>query len=69
MIWVISGALALVGLVFLTVAAAKLLNGVRELKIGVDRAKERLAQAGELQERLNATVAEVQRAAESASRK
>lgn len=69
MIWAISGALALVGLVFLAVAAAKLLNGVRELDIGVDRVKERVAQAGELQERLNATLAEAQRAVESESRK
>lgn len=65
MIWAISGAVALAGLVLLAVSAAKLLSGVRELDVDVGRLKERAAQAGELQERLNATMAEAQRVSES----
>ncbi|WP_026931692.1 hypothetical protein [Glycomyces tenuis] len=69
MIWAISGALALAGLVLLAVAAVKLLSGVRELDVGVSRLQERASQAGELQERLNATMAEAQRVAESMPKK
>ncbi len=69
MIWAISGALALAGLVLLAVAAARLLGAVHELDVGVGLLEERAAQAGELQERLNATMADVQRITESMPRK
>ena len=69
MIWAISGALALAGLVLLAVAALRLLGGVRELNIGLDRLSDRAEQAKELQERLNATMADAERIAGSAPRK
>lgn len=64
MIWAISGALALAGLILLAVAAIRLLARVRELNSGVDRLKDRADQAQELQERLNATMADAQRLAD-----
>ncbi|GAB3658420.1 hypothetical protein [Glycomyces tarimensis] len=68
MIWAISGVLALAGLVLLAVAAMKLLNGVRELNVGLDLLKDRAEQAQELQERLNATMTDVERIAGSTPR-
>lgn len=65
MIWAISGALALAGLILLAVAAVRLLSAVRDLDVDTGRIKERAAQAGELQERLNATMADAQRVAQS----
>lgn len=60
-IWAISGALALAGLVLLTVAAVRLLARVRALRDGVERVKGRAEEAAELRERLDATMAEVLR--------
>lgn len=62
MIWAISVVLALAGLVLLAVAAMRLLRGLGELKNGLDRVQERVGQAQDLQERLNATLAEAQKA-------
>ncbi|GAB4003192.1 hypothetical protein GCM10029992_43850 [Glycomyces albus] len=64
MIWAISGALALAGLILLAVAAIRLLARMRELNGGVDRLKDRAEQAQQLQERLNATMADAQRLAD-----
>lgn len=61
MIWAISVVLALGGLVLLAVAATRLLRGMNELKLNLDRVQERVGQAQDLQERLNATVTEAQR--------
>jgi hypothetical protein len=61
MIWAISVVLALAGLVLLAVAATRLLRGMNELKLNLDRVQERVGQAQDLQERLNATVTEAQR--------
>ncbi|MEU5875089.1 MULTISPECIES: hypothetical protein [Glycomyces] len=61
MIWAISVVLALAGLVLLAVAAWRLLGGLSELKSGLDRVQERAGQVQDLQERLNETMAEVQR--------
>ncbi|MEU6250715.1 hypothetical protein [Glycomyces sp. NPDC047010] len=61
MIWAISVVLALAGLVLLAVAAWRLLGGLNRLKSGLDRAQERAGQVQDLQERLNETMAEVQR--------
>ncbi|MCH7231538.1 hypothetical protein L0U85_11855 [Glycomyces sp. L485] len=69
MIWAISGALALAGLVLLGVAALKLLGPLRELNAGLDRLKERAEQAQELSERLNATMADAERVAGSMPQK
>jgi hypothetical protein len=69
MIWARSGALALAGLVLLAVAAAKLMSGVQDLRVDVSRIEERAAQAGELQERLNAAMAEAQRVADAAPKR
>ncbi|THV26143.1 hypothetical protein [Glycomyces paridis] len=63
MIWVISVVLALAGLILLAVSALRLRGGLAALRTGLDRVQERAAQAQELQERLNATLAEAQRAA------
>lgn len=62
MIWAISVVLALAGLVLLAVAAWRLLGGLKQLGSGLERAQERVEQAQELQERLNATLAQAQRA-------
>jgi hypothetical protein len=62
MIWAISVVLALAGLVLLAVAARRLLSGVKQLRFGLERAQERAEEAQELQERLNLTLEEVQRA-------
>lgn len=64
MIWAISGALALAGLILLAVAAIRLLARMRELNGGVDRLKDRAEQAQQLQERLNATMSDAQRLAD-----
>jgi hypothetical protein len=69
MIWAISGALALAGLVLVAVAAARLLGAVGDLRAGVGLLEERASQAGELQERLNATMTDLQRITESMPRK
>ncbi|MCC3763035.1 hypothetical protein K3N28_08120 [Glycomyces sp. TRM65418] len=61
MIWAISVLLALAGLVLLAVAARRLLQGMNELKLNLDRVQERVGQVQDLQERLNATLAEAQR--------
>ncbi|MFB9662366.1 hypothetical protein ACFQS3_24410 [Glycomyces mayteni] len=61
MIWAISVVLALAGLVLLAVAAWRLLGGLNELKSGLGRVQERAGQVQDLQERLNETMAEVQR--------
>ncbi|MQM27717.1 hypothetical protein [Glycomyces albidus] len=62
MIWAISVVLALAGLVLLAVAALRLRGGLQQLGYGLERVQERAEQAQELQERLNLTLAEVQRA-------
>ncbi|GAA2310778.1 hypothetical protein GCM10009853_080350 [Glycomyces scopariae] len=61
MIWAISVVLALAGLVLLAVAAWRLLGGLKQLGHGLERVQERAEEAQELQERLNLTLAEVQR--------
>ncbi|WP_030155923.1 hypothetical protein [Glycomyces sp. NRRL B-16210] len=63
MIWAISVVLALAGLVLLAVAATRLRGGIATLKSGLDRVQERTAELQELQERLNATLAEAQKSA------
>ncbi|WP_112133171.1 hypothetical protein [Glycomyces dulcitolivorans] len=61
MIWAISVVLALAGLVLLAVAAWRLLGGLKQLNSGLDRVHERAGEVQDLQERLNLTLAEVQR--------
>ena len=61
MIWAISVVLALAGLVFLALAAMRLLRGMNELNLNLDRVQERVGQVQDLQERLNATLTEAQR--------
>ncbi|MCD0447475.1 hypothetical protein LO763_28055 [Glycomyces sp. A-F 0318] len=68
MIWAISVVLALAGLVILAVAAKRLLSGLSELKNGLDRVQERTGQLQDLQERLNATLVEAQKATGAARR-
>lgn len=63
MIWAISGVLGLGGLVLLAVAAVRLMASVRALDDGLDRLKDRAEQAQELQDRLDATMADAQRLA------
>jgi len=69
MIWAISVVLALAGLVFLAIAATRLLGGLKELRNGLDRVQERAGQVQDLQERLNATLAETQRTAAALPKK
>lgn len=69
MIWAISVVLAVAGLVLLAVAAWRLLGGLRRLNAGMDRVQDRAGQVQDLQERLNATLAEVQRATASVPEK
>jgi hypothetical protein len=69
MIWAISVVLALAGLVFLALAAMRLLRGMNELKLNLDRVQERVGQAQDLQERLNATLAEAQRVSTAVPKK
>jgi hypothetical protein len=61
MIWAISVVLALAGLVLLAFAAARLLRGMKELNLNLDRVQERVGQVQDLQERLTATLAEAER--------
>jgi hypothetical protein len=61
MIWAISVVLALAGLVLLASAAMRLLRGMNELNLNLDRVQERVGQVQDLQERLNATLAEAER--------
>jgi hypothetical protein len=69
MIWAISVVLALAGLVLLALAAMRLLRGMNELKLNLDRVQERVGQAQDLQERLNATLAEAQRVSAAVPKK
>jgi hypothetical protein len=69
MIWAISVVLALAGLVLLAVAAFRLLGGLGELKFRLERVQERAGEAQDLQERLNATLAEAQRTASALPKK
>jgi hypothetical protein len=69
MIWAISVVLALAGLVFLAVAAIRLLDGLKELKFGLERVQERAGEIQDLQERLNATLAEAERTAAALPKK
>jgi len=63
MIWAISVVLALAGLVLLAVAASRLLGGLKQLRFGLERVQERAGELQDLQERLNATLAEAERTA------
>jgi len=65
MIWAISVVLALAGLVLLAVAATRLLGGLKQLRFGLERVQERAGELQDLQERLNATLAEAERTAAS----
>ncbi|HEX2144919.1 MAG TPA: hypothetical protein VHG10_10465 [Glycomyces sp.] len=69
MIWAISVVLALAGLVLLTVAARRLLGGLGELKNNLDRVQERVGEMQDLQERVDATLAEAQRTAAALPKK
>ena len=69
MIWAISVVLALAGLVLLAVAALRLLGGLNELKGGLDRVQGRVGELHDLQERLNATLAEAERTAAAMPKK
>jgi prenyltransferase beta subunit len=69
MIWAISVVLALAGLVFLALAAMRLLRGMNELNLNLDRVQERVGQVQDLQERLNSTLAEAERASAALPKK
>ncbi|MFG3342010.1 hypothetical protein [Glycomyces sp. NPDC048151] len=69
MIWAISVVLALAGLVLLAVAAARLLGPLKELRFGLERVQERAGELQDLQERLNATLAEAERTAAALPKK
>ncbi|GAA2150271.1 MULTISPECIES: hypothetical protein [Glycomyces] len=69
MIWAISVVLALAGLVLLAVAASRLLGGLKQLRFGLERVQERAGELQDLQERLNATLAEAERTAAALPKK